>query len=509
MEAPRENTDAAAVRRRKIRRRRIISVAAIIVIAIGIAAAVLLTRPGGQNTLSGMVTARVGRATITQRISATGSVTAQTGAQINIGSQITGRIKNLYVDIGTHVKAGQVIAVLDLPDIRSQLDQSIAAMNAAELAYAQQVSGVGLQQTTTTSDIRKAEASLSSAQATYNQDAQTLNAQVRSAQAAVNQASANYRNAITFLNREKQLLAKGYVAAQDVDNAQTQADVAAAQLDTAQQNLQLTQARTATALQTDRATIQNAQAVLDAARAETAQNTIKSQQVAQARATVQQAQANVAYWQDQWNKTIIRTPISGTVTSLSAQQGETVAAGLSAPTLVTVADLSRLQVDAYVDETDIGGVHLGQPALITVDAYPNKPFHGHVVKIASSGTLQQNVVTYDTTIAIENPHGLLKPAMTATVSIVVTQHSDVVVVPIEAIKYIGQTQVVYVVQGTKIVPHPVVTGASDDTNIEIVRGVKPGDTIVLAGYPPSGASRPGLFGPSGGGRGPTSPSPSR
>lgn len=540
------NTDAAGVRRRKIRRGAIISAAiATVVIVAGIIAVVLYTRAHQQNTLAGMVTGQVLRGDITQKISATGTVDAQTGAQVNIGSQITGRIKDLYVDIGTHVTAGQIIAVLDLPDINAQYNQSVAALAAARASsqasaasvqaataalqtarqvYAQQVSGVSLQQTTTTTDIRKAQAGLASAQATYNQDAKTAGAQVAAAQAAVNQAQATYTNAVTFLNREKALLVRGYVAKQDVDNAQAQANVAAAQLDSAVQNLALVRTKTATALQTDQAAVQNAEAVLAAARAETAQNTIKAQQVAAAQAAVQQAQAvvqqaqasyqqslaaiqqaqaNVAFELAQYNKTIIRTPITGTVTTLSAQQGETVAAGLSAPTLVTVVNLDRLQVNAYVDETDIGSVRIGQPALITVDAYPNQQFTGQVVKIAAGGTLQQNVVTYDTTIALANPKGLLKPSMSATVSITVKSHRNVALVPIEAVKYIGTTPVVYVVDSNKnITAHPVVTGISDDTNTEILRGVQVGDIIVLAGYPPSGTSpRISIFGPGTGGGG--------
>jgi RND family efflux transporter MFP subunit len=490
--------EAASVRLKKVRKQRITSIIVIALVAIIVVVGVILfLRSRKQNPLAGMVTATVGRSTITQKISATGTVDAQTGAQVNIGSQVTGTIKNLYVDIGTKVTAGQVIAVLNSPDVEAQYNQAVAALNVAQLAYDQQVSGVGFQQTTTSSDINKAQSGLASAQATYNQDYKTLNAQVQSARAAINQAQATYQNAVTFLNREKQLLAKGYVATQDVDNAQTAANVAQAQLDSANQNLQLVQTKTSTALQTDLAAVHNAQAILAAAKSEIAQNIIKNQQVASAKAAVKQAQDNVAYWNAQFQKTIIHTPISGTITTLSAQQGETVAAGLAAPTLVTVVNLERLQVDAYVDETDIGGVRLSLPASVTVDAYPNKTFPGRVVKIAAGGTLQQNVVSYDTTIALSNPRGLLKPAMTATATIITGQHTDVISVPIEAIKYIGTTPVVYVVQSDKtIVPRRVTTGISDDVNTEILSGVKPGETIVLAGYPPNGQMpRFGLFGP--------------
>lgn len=492
MQAPLNNPDGAtAIRRAKTRRRRIITaLVAVVLLAGGVIATVLIVRAHQPNPLANMVTAQVQRGTIVQTISETGTVNAQTNAQVNIASQITGRIKNLYVDIGSHVTAGQVIAILDLPDIVAQYNQSVAALNAAQQVYNQQVSGVGFTQTTTSSDINKAVAALASAQATLKQDTDTLNAQVLVAEAGVNQANATYQNAVVFLNREKELLAKGYVAKQDVDNAQAAANVAAAQLDSAKQNLRLVQVKTATTIQTDEAAVRSAEANLAAARAETANNVIKTQQVAAAAAAVRQAQANVDYAKAEYDKTIIRTPISGTITSLSAQAGDTIiAAGLSSPTLVTVVDLKRLQVDAYVDETDIGGVRLGQAAQVTVDAYPNKIFAGTVVKISQGGALLQNVVTYDTTINLSNPQGLLKPGMTATVSIVVNKHANVLIAPIEAVKYIGTTPVIYVVEGkNKIMPHQVTVGIADNTNTEILSGVSEGQTIILAGYPPSGTA---------------------
>ena len=496
MQTPLNNPDeAAAIRRRKTLRRRIIMAIVVALLLAGVVIAVILIlRAREQNPLANMVSAQVARGTIVQTISETGNVNAQTGAQVNIGSQITGRIKELNVDVGSYVQANQIIATLDLPDILAQYQQALAALNAAQQAYNQQVSGVGFTQTATTSDINKAQAALATAQATLRQDTDTLNAQVMAAQAGVNQANATYVNAEVFLKREKELLDKGYVAKQDVDNAQAAANVAAAQLDTAKQNVLVVQTKTATTIETDRAAIHSAEAILAAARSETANNVIKTQQVAAAQAAVEEARANVAFELAQYNKSIIRTPISGTITSLSAQRGDTVAAGLSAPTLVTVVDLKRLQVDAYVDETDIGDVRLGQAAKVTVDAYPNKTFDGNVVKIAQGGALLQNVVTYDTTIAMTNPRGLLKPGMTATVTIVVSKHENVVVVPIEAVKYIGTTPVIYVAEGPKnMVAHRVQVGIADNTNTEILSGVTPGETIILAGYPPSGAA-PGAGG---------------
>src|SRR5207248_11458211 len=115
--------------------------------------------------VSGLLTAPVTRGDLVENVSATGSVTAQTGAQVKIGSQITGRIKRLYADVGSHVKAGQVIAELDLPDIQAQLNQAIANLAAARTKLIQQQSGVAMQNTQTSSAIAQARAQLRSAQA--------------------------------------------------------------------------------------------------------------------------------------------------------------------------------------------------------------------------------------------------------------------------------------------------------------------------------------------------------
>src|SRR2546421_12365262 len=130
------------------------------------------------------------------------------------------------------------------------------------------------------------------------------------------------------------------------------------------------------------------------------QDTLKQQDIQQARSTMDAAKSQVDYFRAQLDKTFIRSPISGTVLQMAAQQGETLAAGLSAPTLIVVADLNRLQVDAFVDETDIGKVKLGQDADITVDAYSKRVFKGKVAKIASGSTIYDGGFTYERTIAL-------------------------------------------------------------------------------------------------------------
>jgi RND family efflux transporter MFP subunit len=487
----------------------------VMILLIVVVASVVISKSKKKNPLEGMITTTAEVTTITQKISATGNVTAQTGSQINIGSQITGRIKRLHADVGTRLKAGDIIAELDLPDIKAQLDQAQANLQASRLRLLQAESGLGLQKTTTRSGQDTARANVASAQIAYDQAGQNSDLEINAAKAAVNQqkaalkqAQVNAKNALTSLKRSQQLLAKGYIAQQDVDNSQTQTDVAQqqsvvaqAQLESAQQNLNLVTIKAHNDIVTTRNSLNNARSALALATANTANDIIKAQSIEELKAQVKQAQGQVAYYTVQYEKTFIRTPIDATVVALAVQQGETVAAGLSAPTLISVVDLNRLQVDAYVDETDIGSVKLGQEATVTVDAYPNVKFKGRVVKIASGPTMQQNVVTYDTTIALEGTRGMLKPGMTATAEIVVGQRKDVVAVPIEAVKSDKSAQIVYVVRGEKITPHDVVTGISDDTMTEIIKGIKNGDTVVLAGYHPedAGRRRMGLFGPMKGG----------
>src|SRR5581483_8871508 len=118
----------------------------------------------------------------------------------------------------------------------------------------------------------------------------------------------------------------------------------------------------------------------------------------------------------------IRSPITGTVASVSTQEGETVAASLAAPTFVTIIADHALELVAMVDETDIAAVRRGSTVSFTVDAYPSRSFPGVVSRIAPTATIVSGVVNYEVTIAIRKDAGLLKPDMTANVSIQTAQH---------------------------------------------------------------------------------------
>jgi len=176
----------------------------------------------------------------------------------------------------------------------------------------------------------------------------------------------------------------------------------------------------------------------------------------------------------------ITAPISGVIGSVSTQQGETVSAGLNAPTFVTIIDLERLQVDAYVDEVDIGKIETGQEGVFTVDAFPAREFHGKVAAIYPNAVIQENVVNYDVVVAITDPYkGLLRPEMTANVTTFLKKRKQVLAVPTKAVKREHGKNIVYVLAKTGPETRRVKIGWKDGQWIEIAAGLQEGETVLL------------------------------
>jgi RND family efflux transporter MFP subunit len=202
------------------------------------------------------------------------------------------------------------------------------------------------------------------------------------------------------------------------------------------------------------------------------------------RAEHARASAALALAEVERSFTVIRAPIAGTIASVSTQEGETVAAGLNAPTFVTIVDLRRLQVHAYVDEVDIAKVHLGQQASFAVDAYPARDFNGRIGAIYPSATIQDNVVKYVVAIDVaDDSTELLRPEMTASVHIAQESRS-VLAIPARAVRRQNGRNVVYVRGPGGDESRPVRTGWRDGPFIEIIDGLRNGERIVLD--PPTG-----------------------
>ncbi|MEK7715603.1 MAG: efflux RND transporter periplasmic adaptor subunit, partial [candidate division NC10 bacterium] len=308
---------------------------------------------------------RVERGALTAAVSATGNLAAVITVQV--GSQVSGQIKELFVDFNSVVKKNQVVARID-PDIfEAKVNQAKAEVESARAAVLNQQAQVERAK----ADVENSRAALAEAKA------QTAKAQI-----AVLDTKRD-------VDRKTELYGRQLIARSDMDTAQANHDSALAQLDSARAKEQAL----AAAILSAAAQLKVAEAALESARA----------QVRQKQAALQQAQVDLDH-------TTIRAPVDGVVVSRAVDVGQTVAASLQAPILFTIAqDLTKMQVETSVDEADIGRIKLEDRATFTVDAFPGETFTGVVTQIRKAAQIIQNVVTCTVVVAVSNPSGKLLP----------------------------------------------------------------------------------------------------
>jgi HlyD family secretion protein len=253
---------------------------------------------------------------------------------------------------------------------------------------------------------------------------------------------------------------------------------------------------------------------LDSARSASLQSI---SQVELDRANIQQQAANVKDAEVNLNYTNIVSPVDGTVVSRNVDVGQTVAASFQTPTLFLIAkDLTQMQVDSNVSESDIGYVRPGELANFKVDAFPDREFEGSVAQVRQAPITVQNVVTYDVVVTVANPELLLKPGMTANVTIVTARRDEAVRVPLQALRFspkkladlsapasgtdatAGRHARVWVPDGGTIRPLSITTGLDDGNNVELISGnLKPGDSVatdeIRANVSPQQSSPPLRF----------------
>ncbi len=363
--------------------------------------------------------AKVRRGDVYLEISATGAVKPQVGASVKVGARISGRVEKLFVQTGDIVKKGQLIAIIEHADLEAQVKAQEA-------------------------NIRALQAQLEEVESTYPLKIKAQREMVQSAKAELQLAKLNY-------NRIKALYKEGLAAQADLDQAEKDLTVK-------QSNYEY-QVKTLDALTKEYAT-----------KAQNIRESIRS-----AMEDLNNAKVKLGY-------AYIYSPISGVVSDVTTQEGETVVAGLNAPTFITVIDLSRLEVDAYIDETDIGKVKPGMPVKFTVDAYPGKIFEGKVRIIYPGSIIRNNVVFYNVPIDITtNYYGLLKPDMTANVTIIAGKRENVLVVPVSAVKIEADGRSYVYVKDDKgrWVKREVKTGWQSGGNVEIIEGVKEGEVVAV------------------------------
>ena len=360
---------------------------------------------------------KVSRRNLSSFVLATGAIKPQVGAEVRVGARISGKVERLYTNIGDMVKKGQVIAELEKADLQAKVNQQAA-------------------------ELRIAEAKLSAIKSLRPREIQRAEAEVSQWQATV---ELNHKE----LARQEELLKQDFTSQQARDRAKEQLSVSEARLAAAQEGLNLTKAGYEEDLK---------QAAVEVERAE---------------ATLDDAKIQLSY-------AAIAAPISGVIGSVSTQEGETVAAGLNAPTFVTIIDLGRLQVDAFVDEVDIGKVQPHQKVVFTVDSFPSREFEGKVVAIYPKAVIQENVVTYDVVVEITDKYdGLLRPEMTASVTILLEAREGALTIPIKAVKRDRGKSIVYVLSDGQPQPREIKAGWKDSSWIEVLSGLEEGEVVLL------------------------------
>ena len=301
--------------------------------------------------------------------------------------------------------------------------------------------------------------------------------------------------------------------------------------------LELDPALTQAQVQQSEANVSSATASLELAQANAtrmrslfAQEYVSRQELDQAEQALKLAQAQVAVAQAQASRdrtnlanTVIRSPVSGVIVSREIDLGQTVAASFQAPVLFKIAqDLSKMQIDSSYAEADVGSIRAGQSASFRVDAFPDRNFSGVVRQVRLNPTTQQNVVTYNVVIAVDNPDKILMPGMTAYVSITTAQKENVLLVPNAALRLRlsedrgqktedrkqkaedrnksagGQSATVYVLEAGQPKSLRIATGITDNRHTEIVSGeIKEGVAVIVEDSQPpakkSGAPGMRLF----------------
>ncbi|MBX7054941.1 MAG: efflux RND transporter periplasmic adaptor subunit [Pyrinomonadaceae bacterium] len=482
----------ALSRKKKI----IIGVSAVVLLAIIIVGSVLATRTDTPEvTVVKLETKKELRSTVTS------SGEIRPIQFMNLTSEVQGRIQEIYVKEGDTVTKGQPLVKLDPNQLSSSTDAQIAAFQTAQ------------------DEIRASQTQVTAAQNQYSQAQQGLNASdaavttarqnVVTSQTDVDRAQVDVNTAQRELNRNAQLLESGVISRQEYDLKKDA-------LETAQVALRTSKARLESAKLSVNETIarrnQQAVAVRDAKRAvDTA--TINSQS-SQSRANQQAATLRGS--KSQLDKTLQVAPINGVIAEIPSKVGTFAVAGLSTTALLTIADMSQINVEVKVDETEIDKVEVGQKAKVKVDAFGDKEIAGEVMqktplavgKSQTSGGLSVNInvqeakefrVVIKLTELPEDMKAGLRPGMSATATITTKTVNNVITVPLQAViekKPEGSPSPtvqgdapqpadkpktitgVYVLDGNKAKFVEVTTGIVGESDREITSGLKADDEVI-------------------------------
>lgn len=490
--------------------------------------------------------ATVATGELVRSISATGQVMALTA--VDVKSKAGGNVVKLAVDEGSIVKKGDLIAIIDPADTKAAYDQADADLVGANAKTSQAQKSFELQGAASKTEVSDARATLETmkvrleraqiqfqrqptlsqaavetAQANYNAEVSNLhrleNVVVpqmrRDAAGGVNQAKAQRAEALADLERQNNLLKKGYVAGSAVEKADAAAEAAKAAYDTAQQKMATLESDISSQIQNEKLTVGRMQAALNQARAnvtendvsrttyQEAQKSVRSAEIAlqkalddqmqievrrsdilQARAATVRNKVSLANAKVQLDSTTVVAPRDGVVTLKYLEEGTIIPPGTSTfaqgTSLVQLSDVTQLFVDCAVDEADVSNVKVGQPVRIVADAYRGTTVPGLVTRVSPAAITANNVTTVKVRVKVL-PGGKvpLVPGMNATCEFITLQKMNIITIPNQALQDDGTVRV-KTADPLKPETRKVVVGETGNDAVEIKSGLKVGDEVVTA-----------------------------
>ena len=458
---------------------------------------------------------------------------------VEVKSRVSGRVKQLFLEEGQNVAAGQLLAEIDPTETQLQVDQNSAQVRGAEAGARNQSIQIGQRRITARNALEKAKSNLRQIQMELKIQPTLTNATVASAQSAYDQslqalhqletvtqpnsrtateiahrdALNSLQNAQTESQRMENLLEQGYVAKRETEGARLQLSLAETKLRTAKENLDRLQ--TSLKLESDQARerVRQAKAQLDQAKANTIQDRVKREQYQRALREVSDAQAQLrdvdalvagrdqqmaqiaqlrsvlSDGQRQLGETRIVSPVSGVVTNRPVQVGELVSSlnSFSAGTTVfRIEDRSQMVVSLSINEIDVAKLSIGTISEIKIDAFPNEKFTGKVTKIAPanvSATAQTSadaVVKYEVEVTLDKTSPQMKSGMSAKCTMKVIDKKDVLTIPLD---FLGKDE-----KGSYIVLKPKDPKNKKDkgTRVDVVTGPQSSTKIEIVSGAKSG-----------------------
>lgn len=436
-------------------------------------------------------TAKVEKQDISTSITATGTIEPVT--KVEVGTQVSGIISKIYVDYNSYVRKGDIMAELDRTNLSSELVSAESNLSSAQSSANYQDKSIDA--ASKNLDLIRKNLEISNKDLSIAENNLELaKKNVEFARKNVEYTKKDVDIAQSNMQRYSTLFQRGLISANDYEQAQSTLNNALQSYNNAVQSLNNATQSLNSAQQSYNSTrTSNNQAIENVTQAQLQYDQSLSE-ASQARNQVEVQKQNVSKAQTNLGYATITSPIDGIVLSKEVEEGQTVAASMTTPTLFILAqDLTDMRVIAKVDEADIGGVKEGQRVTFTVDAFPDDVFQGGVTQVRQEATTESNVVTYEVVISAPNDDLKLKPGLTANVTIYTMEKFDVLSIPSKALRFSPNETLlmdgesiedcpgekkVWKKEGNVFKAYAVETGSSNGSSTEILSGLKAGDEII-------------------------------